>query len=111
MYDGSILYVRFEFIRKQAGGRAENGENVEALLQEAAVKIAERVDGILSAPAWDIRFVDLRSRSMDFLVEIPITSFEIKEQVESRLRHSIVQLFMKNDITLASPIVDSALFE
>ncbi|MEM1504280.1 mechanosensitive ion channel [Domibacillus sp. 8LH] len=89
----------------------EDTEKVEALLQEAAVKIAERMDGILSVPAPDIRFVDLRSRSMDFLVEIPVTSFEIKEQVESRLRHSVVQLFRKNDITLASPIVDPALFK
>lgn len=89
----------------------EDTEKVEALLQEAAAKIAERMDRILLAPAPDIRFVDLRSRSMDFLVEIPVTSFEIKEQVESHLRHSIVQLFRKNDITLASPIIDPALFE
>ncbi|WP_050182206.1 mechanosensitive ion channel family protein [Domibacillus robiginosus] len=79
---------------------------VEDILREAAKKVTESTDGILSAPAPDIRFVDLRNRSMDFLIEIPVTSFEIKEQVESRLRHSIVQLFIENKIALASPVIE-----
>ncbi|WNS80020.1 hypothetical protein RRU94_21175 [Domibacillus sp. DTU_2020_1001157_1_SI_ALB_TIR_016] len=48
---------------------------------------------------------------MDFLIEIRAASFETKEQVESRLRYSTVQLFVKNDIALASSIGDAALFE
>lgn len=38
---------------------------------------------------------------MDFLVEIPVINFEIKEQIESKLRHSIVQSFTEEGINLA----------
>ncbi|WP_046175327.1 mechanosensitive ion channel family protein [Domibacillus indicus] len=84
---------------------------VEELLQEAAEKMKESMSGILAEPAPDIRFVGLRNRAMDFLVEIPVANFKTKEQLESRLRHLIIQLFRKNDIVLASNGLDPSMFQ
>ncbi len=83
---------------------------VNQLLHEAVEKIRKNTKGILPVPAPDIRFVNLRSKAMDFLVEIPVSTFELKEQVESQLRHAIIQIFLENSIQLASYEFDSSFF-
>jgi small-conductance mechanosensitive channel len=76
-------------------------EKVDKVLQEAVAKVKEKSEGILNEPNPTIRFVNFQNRTIDFLVEIPVINFEIKEQIESKLRHSIVQSFTEEGINLA----------
>lgn len=74
--------------------------HVQSLLEKAVEEIKESSPGILDFPAPDIRFVDFQSKAMQFLIEIPVLNFEIKEQIESKLRHQIAGIFMKDDIQI-----------
>lgn len=74
---------------------------IEKCLREAADKIKETTTGILDSPRTDVRFVGIRNNVFDFFIEIPVANFEIKELVESKLRHSIVQTLSKADLKLA----------
>ncbi|WP_121611062.1 mechanosensitive ion channel family protein [Mesobacillus foraminis] len=78
-----------------------DSEMVEQWLHEAVSIVKERENGILEQPAPDIRFIDFRNRAMVFLIEIPVKNFEIKELVESRLRHAISKCFKGHDVELA----------
>ncbi|MCM3121626.1 mechanosensitive ion channel [Mesobacillus sp. AQ2] len=75
---------------------------VQALLEEAVREIKDGEKGILDQPEPDIRFIDFRSKALEFLIEIPVVNFEIKEQIESKLRHMIAAIFMENEIQLPS---------
>ncbi|WP_264739080.1 mechanosensitive ion channel family protein [Cytobacillus firmus] len=77
-------------------------DKVENLLKEAVDVEIPKTEGILMAPAPDIRFVDFRNKAMDFLIEVPVANFEAKQKFESRLRHVIAENFYKNGIELAS---------
>ncbi|RBP90527.1 potassium efflux system protein [Cytobacillus firmus] len=77
-------------------------DKVEKLLREAVDVEMPNTEGVLSAPAPDIRFVDFRNKAMDFLIEVPVANFEAKQKFESRLRHVIAERFYKNGIELAS---------
>ncbi|PAE26632.1 mechanosensitive ion channel domain-containing protein [Bacillus sp. 7894-2] len=77
-------------------------EKVEKLLREAVDMEMPKIKGVLTAPAPDIRFIDFRSKAMDFLVEVPVANFEAKQKFESRLRHIIAENFYQNGIELAS---------
>ncbi|WP_079509055.1 mechanosensitive ion channel family protein [Mesobacillus jeotgali] len=77
-------------------------EVVQALLEQAATEIKEKENGILDSPEPDIRFVDFNSRAMEFLIEIPVVNFEIKEKIESKMRHMAAAIFIKNNIQLPS---------
>lgn len=88
-----------------------DSKKVEQLLSEAVESIKEDEEGILKANRSEIRFIDLRNRGMEFLVELPVANFEIKERVESRLRHAIVDCFTRNGIELAPPELDPSLLK
>lgn len=75
---------------------------VQALLEEAVREIKDGEKGILDQPEPDIRFIDFRSKALEFLIEIPVVNFEIKEQIESKLRHMIAAIFIENEIQLPS---------
>lgn len=75
---------------------------VQALLEEAVREIKDGEKGILDQPEPDIRFIDFRSNALEFLIEIPVVNFEIKEKIESKLRHMIATIFMENKIQLPS---------
>jgi small-conductance mechanosensitive channel len=75
---------------------------VQALLEEAVREIKDGEKGILDQPEPDIRFIDFRSNALEFLIEIPVVNFEIKEKIESKLRHMIATIFMDNKIQLPS---------
>ncbi|MGA5688843.1 mechanosensitive ion channel family protein [Cytobacillus pseudoceanisediminis] len=77
-------------------------DKVEKLLREAVEVVMPKTEGVLTAPAPDIRFVDFRNKAMDFLIEVPVANFEAKQKFESRIRHVIAEKFYKNGIELAS---------
>ncbi|WP_409252983.1 mechanosensitive ion channel family protein [Bacillus sp. SCS-153A] len=79
-------------------------KEVEDLLMSAVEKIKEDAEGILDHPPPDIRFVDMKSQAMEFQVLIPVTNFQIKEKVESDLRHAIAKIFIENEVELASAV-------
>ncbi|MGM0846226.1 MAG: mechanosensitive ion channel family protein [Bacillota bacterium] len=79
-------------------------KKVEELLEKAVQNVREDAVGILDSPPPDIRFVDFKNQAMDFLVLIPVTNFQIKEQVESDLRHAIAKIFLENNIELAMAV-------
>jgi small-conductance mechanosensitive channel len=81
-----------------------NTKKVENLLREAVEKVRKDAEGILDNPPPDIRFVDFKYQGMEFLVIIPVTNFQIKEQVESDLRHAIAGIFIDNEVELASAL-------
>ncbi|EFV75912.1 mechanosensitive ion channel [Cytobacillus firmus] len=77
-------------------------DKVEKLLREAVEVVMPKTEGVLTAPAPDIRFVDFRNKAMDFLIEVPVANFEAKQKFESWLRHVIAEKFYKNGIELAT---------
>ncbi|WP_231689599.1 mechanosensitive ion channel family protein [Bacillus sp. FJAT-27245] len=77
---------------------------VQRLLEDAVDQIKENCEGILKSSQLEIRFIDFRNSAMDFFVELPVVNFEIKEKVESELRHSISRLFDEHNIKMP-PIV------
>ncbi|TLS39382.1 mechanosensitive ion channel [Pseudalkalibacillus caeni] len=81
-------------------------EEVERLLKIAVEQQKGHFEGILDFPEPDIRFVNFRDKALDFLVEVPVVNFDTKEKVESRLRHSIAELFWKHGIELASAYIE-----
>ncbi|WP_240628748.1 mechanosensitive ion channel family protein [Bacillus salacetis] len=74
---------------------------VEDMLMKAVEAIRENAAGILDDPPPDIRLVDFKYRAMEFLVVIPVTNFQIKEQVESELRHAAASIFADNGVDMA----------
>ncbi|TYR99994.1 mechanosensitive ion channel [Rossellomorea vietnamensis] len=83
-------------------------KRVEGLLEKAVKKVREDAEGILDSPPPDIRLVDFKNQALEFLVIIPVTNFQIKEKVESDLRHAIAKIFLENEIELA-PLVYAGL--
>lgn len=73
---------------------------VQTLLEDAVNKVKEDAEGVLDYPLPDIRFVDFKQKSMMFLIEIPVVNFEIKEKIESELRHLVSKIFIEHDIEL-----------
>jgi small-conductance mechanosensitive channel len=84
-----------------------NTKDVEGLLRQAVEVVREEAEGILENPPPDIRLVDFKYRAMEFLVVIPVTNFQIKEQVESDLRHAIAEIFMESGVEMA-PVLGGA---
>jgi small-conductance mechanosensitive channel len=77
-------------------------KEVDQLLRKAVQQIWEEQAGILKTPDSSIHFVDFRGSAMDFSIEIPVMNFDVKDEVESQLRHSIAKIFMEKQIRLAS---------
>ncbi|MFZ7946935.1 mechanosensitive ion channel family protein [Neobacillus sp. 19] len=78
-------------------------DKVVQLLQEAIEQIKPFSKGVLPKPEPEIRFINFLINGMEFFIEIPVLNFEIKEQVESHLRHAIMKVFLNHNILLASP--------
>lgn len=75
-------------------------ELIEQLLQEAAEKEVEAMKGVPDNLP-DVRFIEFRNSAMDFLVEVQVVNVEMKQALESRIRHSIAESFFENDVQLA----------
>lgn len=84
-----------------------DSKQVHHLLEDAVDQIKEDCEGILKSSQLEIRFVDFRNSAMDFSVELSVVNFEIKEKVESELRHSISRLFHEHEIKMP-PIVTNS---
>ncbi|MGM0899317.1 MAG: mechanosensitive ion channel family protein [Bacillota bacterium] len=76
-------------------------ELVESIMIQAAEREVATMEGV-PAEKPDAQFIDFRNSSMDFQVEARVTNVEMKDRLESRIRHSIAALFVENDIRLAS---------
>ena len=75
-------------------------EKVERLLGQAAEKEMQEMAGVPEdLPA--VHFIDFRNSALDFQVEVHVVDVEMKEKLESRIRHAIADLFMANGIKLA----------
>lgn len=74
---------------------------VENLLCEAANIEIPAMKGVPLDQQPDVRFIRFRDSALDFQVEVHVVDVQMKEQLESRLRHSIAKLFFTNGIELA----------
>ncbi|MED1201507.1 mechanosensitive ion channel family protein [Heyndrickxia acidicola] len=77
-------------------------KEVELLLYKAVKKVKDEQAGILKALDTSIRLINIRGSAIDFLIELPVMNLDVKDEIESRLRHSIVKLFMEKQIRLAT---------
>lgn len=75
-------------------------ELIEKLLQEAAEKEVEAMEGVPDVSP-DVRFIEFRNSAMDFLVEVQVVNVEMKQALESKIRHTIAKSFFENNIQLA----------
>src|SRR5690606_30895674 len=75
---------------------------VEQLICDAAEKEIVEMVGVPEDQQPDVRFIGFRNSALDFQVEVHVTDVQMKEQLESRLRHAIAGLFFKNGIELAT---------
>lgn len=75
---------------------------VEKLICEAAEQEITAMDGVPEQQKPDVRFISFRNSALDFQVEVHVTNVQMKEQLESRLRHAIAGLLFKNDVELAA---------
>lgn len=80
---------------------------VQKLLEDAVENVKENYSGILESPMQEIRFVEFRNSAMDFQIELPVVNFEIKEMVESELRHSISKLLNQSDIKMPAIVTEA----
>ncbi|MFC3210462.1 mechanosensitive ion channel family protein [Planomicrobium okeanokoites] len=74
---------------------------VEKLILEAAEQEIPAMKGVPLNQQPDVRFIGFRNSALDFQVEVHVVDVQMKEQLESRLRHAIAKLFFDNDIELA----------
>ena len=74
---------------------------VERLILEAAEQEIPAMKGVPLDQQPDVRFIGFRNSALDFQVEVHVVDVQMKEQLESRLRHAIAKLFFENDIELA----------
>ncbi|CEG27365.1 mechanosensitive ion channel family protein [Bacillus sp. B-jedd] len=80
---------------------------VQQLLEDAVDNVKKYYTGILESPNQEIRFVEFRNSAMDFQIELPVVNFEIKEMVESELRHSISKLLNQSEIRLPAIVTEA----
>ncbi|HZG71274.1 MAG TPA: mechanosensitive ion channel domain-containing protein [Chondromyces sp.] len=81
-------------------------EKVEKLLNEVVNHLIEKEKVILMGKK-EVRFIEFRNQAMDFLVEMPVSDFETKLKIESKMRHLIAKSFYQNGIELAAQLTDS----
>ncbi|RLQ85181.1 mechanosensitive ion channel protein MscS [Planomicrobium sp. Y74] len=74
---------------------------VERLIFKAAEQEIPAMKGVPIDQQPDVRFIGFRNSALDFQVEVHVVNVQMKEQLESRLRHAIAKLFFENDIELA----------
>ncbi|PSL40765.1 potassium efflux system protein [Planomicrobium soli] len=75
-------------------------EKVERLLMQAAEKEQQKMENV-PGEAPDVRFIDFRNSALDFQIEVSVMNVEMKEKLESRIRHAISEVFIENDVKLA----------
>ena len=80
-------------------------ERIERILKAAAVKATHLMKGIPEKEP-DVRFIDFRNSALDFQVEVQVTDVEMKERLESRIRHAIAEDFIDNEVKLAQTMYE-----
>lgn len=77
-------------------------EKVEELMNRAALKEIAAMEGVPASQEPDVRFIRFRNSALDFQVEVHVVDVQMKEQLESRIRHAIAKLFYESGIELAA---------
>ncbi|WP_422122695.1 mechanosensitive ion channel family protein [Planococcus sp. X10-3] len=90
------LFARVEVSVKYGSDTAR----VEQLICDAAEKEIAEMAGVPEDQQPDVRFIGFRNSALDFQVEVHVTNVQMKEQLESRIRHAIAGLFFENGIEL-----------
>ncbi|WP_255473308.1 mechanosensitive ion channel family protein [Planomicrobium sp. CPCC 101110] len=75
-------------------------QQVEQLLLQAAEIEKQKMPGV-PGELPEVRFIDFRNSALDFQVEVNVVDVDMKEKLESRIRHSISELFIANGVKLA----------
>lgn len=75
-------------------------KKVEHILETATLKTISLRDEISQKQA-EVRFVNFRNSAMDFQVEVHVGDVEMKESLESQIRHAIAEAFIQHNIKLA----------
>ncbi|WP_230309393.1 mechanosensitive ion channel family protein [Planomicrobium sp. YIM 101495] len=74
---------------------------VEELLDEAAEREMSAMKGVPIDQKPDVQFIGFRNSALDFQVEVHVVNVEMKERLESRIRHAIARSFFEHGIELA----------
>lgn len=82
---------------------------VEELITKSAVNEIAAMDGVPEDQQPDVRFIAFRNSALDFQVEVHVTDVQMKEQLESRMRHAIAASLFENGVKLATaqPVKDT----
>ncbi len=80
-------------------------KKIENILETAALKTISSLNEISQKQA-EVRFINFRNSAMDFQVEVHVGDVEMKESLESRIRHAIAEAFIQNNIKLAKEIYE-----
>ncbi|WP_083394474.1 mechanosensitive ion channel family protein [Planococcus donghaensis] len=75
-------------------------KKIEQLLTESALKTISAMDQ-MPEKSVEVQFIDFRNSALDFQVEVQVIDVEMKENLESRIRHEIAESFLHNNIKLA----------
>ncbi|MBT2571835.1 mechanosensitive ion channel domain-containing protein [Planococcus sp. ISL-110] len=80
-------------------------EKIEQILKQSALKAMKLMKGIPEKEP-DVRFIDFRNSALDFQVEVQVFDVEMKDRLESLIRHAIAHDFIHNHIELAQAFYD-----
>ncbi len=75
-------------------------QKIDQLLNGAAIQTLKKVQGIPENKV-EVQFIDFRDSALDFQVEVQVVDVEMKEDLESRIRHAIAETFYHNGVKLA----------
>lgn len=78
-------------------------KKIERLLTESTVETISLM-GEISDKNVEVQFIDFRNSALDFQVEVQVVDVEMKENLESRIRHAIAEAFIQNNIKLAEGV-------
>ncbi|KAA0956787.1 MULTISPECIES: mechanosensitive ion channel domain-containing protein [Planococcus] len=78
-------------------------KKIEQLLKDAALKTINLMKGIPEKEP-DVRFINFRNSALDFQVEVQVADVEMKERLESRIRHAIAEDFVHNNVKMAQAL-------
>ncbi|AIY04800.1 putative small-conductance mechanosensitive channel [Planococcus sp. PAMC 21323] len=80
-------------------------KKIERLLNESALKTISLMEEIPEKNV-EVQFIDFRNSALDFQVEVQVVDVEMKENLESRIRHAIAEAFVQNNVKLAEETLE-----
>lgn len=80
-------------------------KKIEQLLNDSALKTISLLDET-SEKNVEVQFIDFRNSALDFQVEVQVVDVEMKENLESQIRHEIAEAFLHNNVKLAEGVYE-----